>query len=248
MGANFDSRRMLRRGIEGGRVTGNEMLSRRAHRRMYMLASKVCGLASLGATGFCEYELFLLLCLFSPVSLHVHTRSREWTPNATAKMAISSVDYTDFNLHWGLGVVRHWRKAQKKTQDDTITRISQALQYEPCDIIHILHSALSNLLFVHTEGLYSKFSGEFDRSSLLRTLVRQLNHFNDARRLLPLHLLLCASSDRSSEILEQIHIRTRLFRRPPIATKSEVKSALIVIADTMAAISHRLGSGKRILT
>lgn len=114
MGANFDSRRMLRRGIEGGRVTGNEMLSRRAHRRMYMLASKVCGLASLGATGFCEYELFLLLCLFSPVSLHVHTRSREWTPNATAKMAISSVDYTDINLHWGLGVVRHWREAHKR--------------------------------------------------------------------------------------------------------------------------------------
>lgn len=61
MSANVGLVRMLRRGTEGGYLTDNVMVSRRADMRMYMLASKVCRLALLSAHGFVNTNFFSLL-------------------------------------------------------------------------------------------------------------------------------------------------------------------------------------------
>lgn len=71
-----------------------------------MLASKVCGLVSLGATGFCEYELFpLLVPILSCVSACIYTKQGVNPPNATAKTTIWWIDYRDSNVHLGVGIV-----------------------------------------------------------------------------------------------------------------------------------------------
>lgn len=158
---------------------------------------------------FCEYERFFFLVILLCWATACTYAKQGLTSKCTTSTVICWVDHRDcmFIIQLSLSfcdctkLKKSSQKSSSRTQDSMNTHVPRVIRREPSSTVHTLHLCLSILpLIVHNRSHYSgdEVSGEFDRPSLLRTLVRELNNFNHSCRLLPLHLLLRSPSYRSS--------------------------------------------------